>query len=188
MEAEGAPAVHAWLADRDPATAARLAPGDRQRIARAVEVLVATGRPRSEWLAEPAAAPPPGLRFVVVILDPPRDALYAACDRRFEAMLAAGAMEEVDALVARGLAPDLPVMKVIGVAELAAVRARTARMADAVARAQQATRNYAKRQVTWFRHQMTAAHGSHVTILRSPPGTASDSLADVLVRLDGADL
>jgi tRNA A37 N6-isopentenylltransferase MiaA len=77
-------------------------------------------------------------------------------------------------------------MKVIGVPELSAVLAGTMPLADAAARARQATRNYAKRQVTWFRHQMTAAHGSHVTILRSPPGTASDSLPDLLVRLDRA--
>ncbi|MFN8723866.1 MAG: tRNA (adenosine(37)-N6)-dimethylallyltransferase MiaA [Rhodospirillales bacterium] len=186
MAAEGPAALHGWLASRDPATAARLAPGDRQRIARAVEVLEATGRPQSDWLAGPASPPPPGLRFVVAVLDPPRDALYAACDRRFGAMLAAGAIEEVRALVARGLAPDLPVMKVIGVPELSAVLAGTMPLADAAARARQATRNYAKRQVTWFRHQMTAAHGSHVTILRSPPGTASDSLPDLLVRLDRA--
>jgi len=184
MAAEGPATLHAWLAGHDPRTAARLAPGDSQRIARAVEVLEATGRPQSDWLAAATPQPPEGLRFVVTLLDPPRDALYAACDRRFGAMLDAGALDEVRALLALNLDPGLPVMKVIGVPELGAVLRGTLSLDAAADRACRMTRNYAKRQTTWFRHQLTAAHGSHVTILRSPPGAASDSLQDLRVRLD----
>ena len=87
MAAEGPSALHGWLASRDPATAARLALGDRQRVARAVEVLEATGRPQSEWLAGPASPPPPGLRFVVAVLDPARDASTGpAVSVEYEAM------------------------------------------------------------------------------------------------------
>src|SRR4051812_3908656 len=91
----GGPAFHAGLAARDPAMAARLAPGDTQRLIRAWEVLEATGRSLADWQAAPSAGPPPGLRFATLVLDPPRDALYAACDGRFRAMVAAGALDEV---------------------------------------------------------------------------------------------
>lgn len=162
----GAAAFHAELAERDPEMAARLATGDTQRLIRAREVLDATGRSLAWWQAQPADGPPPGLAVRVVVLRPPRAALYAACDLRFEAMLAAGALAEVRALLALGYPPTLPVMKAVGVPELAAHLAGTLSLAEATARAQQATRNYAKRQLTWARHQIAArgpAHISHAT-------------------------
>jgi tRNA dimethylallyltransferase len=155
LKQAGAAALHAELAARDPAMAARLRPSDPQRLARALGVLEATGRSLADWQARPTP-PLPALAFHRVLLMPPRAELYAACDARFTAMLAAGAIEEVRTLLARGLPSSRPVMKAIGVAELGAVLAGRMTLAAATAKAQQATRNYAKRQRTWFRHQMIA--------------------------------
>ena len=148
----GGAAFHAELALRDPATAARLHAADSQRLIRAWEVLEATGRSLTDWQAETEAAPA-SYRFASFVLLPPRPALYAACDRRFEAMLAAGALDEVRALLALDLDPALPVMKALGVAELADHLRGTLSLEAAVDKAQQATRRYAKRQVTWLRTQ-----------------------------------
>lgn len=157
MRHEGAPALHAALAARDPATAARLAPNDGQRILRALAVEAATGRPLSAWLAAAAPSAAPRRRYAAYLLDPPRPQLYAACDARLRAMVAAGALAEVEALLARGLEPALPAMKAIGVAEFARHLAGACSLEAAVVAAQQATRRYAKRQTTWFRHQMPEA-------------------------------
>lgn len=157
LAALGPAALHAELARRDPHAAARLQPGDRQRILRALEVLEATGKPLSQWQAEAARAAPAGLAFETVLLMPPRAALYAACDRRFAHMVEAGALDEVRALLALGLDPGLPAMKAIGVAELGAYLAGKTSLAGAIRAGQQATRRYAKRQFTWFRHRLPEA-------------------------------
>ncbi|MGH6880085.1 MAG: tRNA (adenosine(37)-N6)-dimethylallyltransferase MiaA [Hypericibacter sp.] len=141
----------------DPATAARIEPTDRQRILRALELFEATGKPLSAWQAESGRQPPPDLAFETHLLMPPRAALYAACDRRFGRMVEAGALEEVRALLALKLDPDLPAMKAIGVAELGAHLAGAGDLATAIAAGQQATRRYAKRQYTWFRHRLPEA-------------------------------
>jgi len=148
----GPVALHAALAARDPVMAARLRPSDSQRLVRAWEVLEATGRSLAEWQGE-GAEPLAPYRFLEIVLLPPRDALYAACNVRFEAMMAAGALAEVEALLALGLDPGLPVMKAVGVPELAALLRGEIGEAEAVARAQQATRRYVKRQMTWQRTQ-----------------------------------
>lgn len=150
----GGEAVRAELAARDPEAAARIPPGDQQRLARAWAVLAATGRPLSDWQKE---TPSGGVsaRTFILHLDPPRDVLYAACDDRFGRMLAQGALDEVRALAARDLDPRLPIMKALGVAPLAAHLRGELTLDAAAARARQATRNYAKRQRTWFRHQIT---------------------------------
>lgn len=154
----GGPAFHAALAHRDP-DSARLKPGDSQRLIRAWEVLTATGRPLSAWQrAAPASAPPPGLRFLPVAVLPPRPALYAACDGRFQSMVERGALAEARALDALGLAADRPALKALGVPELCRHLHGDMALADAVALAQQSTRRYAKRQVTWFRHQFAARY------------------------------
>jgi tRNA dimethylallyltransferase len=150
----GGARFRAALAARDPEGAARLAPGDTQRLLRAFEVVTATGRPLGEWQRQRTAAS--GLAAAVILLLPPRDALYAACDARFLAMMGRGAVAEVQRLVARGLAPQLPAMKAVGVPELAAHLAGKLTREAAVAAAQQATRRYAKRQYTWFAHQPPA--------------------------------
>ena len=154
-----APAFHAELAERDPAMASRLAPGDRQRLIRAWEVIEATGRSLAVWQAEPARPDPnePPLAPLCFVLEPPRTALYAACDARFSAMLEAGALEEAARLAKLGLDPALPAMKAVGVPELLAHLRGELDLAAAAAAAQQATRRYAKRQLTWFRHQIPGA-------------------------------
>ncbi|CAA7626918.1 tRNA (adenosine(37)-N6)-dimethylallyltransferase MiaA [Magnetospirillum sp. UT-4] len=154
----GNAAFHAELAARDPVMAARLDPGNSQRLARAWEVLAATGRSLAEWQAEP----PEGAvaaRWCRLALLPGREALYAACDGRFRRMVETGALDEVRDLMALGLDPALPAGKALGVPELAAFLAGETPLEEAVAGATRATRNYAKRQLTWFRHQFPADMG-----------------------------
>ncbi len=152
----GGAAFHAGLAARDPATAARLAPGDRQRLCRAWDVLVATGRTLADWQAANAAPPANGFVPGTILLSPPRADLYAACDARFEAMLAAGALAEVAALDRHRPDRGRPAFKALGVADLGRHLAGEVDLETAVAAAQQATRHYVKRQMTWFRHQLAA--------------------------------
>jgi tRNA dimethylallyltransferase len=169
----GGPAFHAELAERDPATAARLAPGDSQRLLRAWEVMEATGESLADWQRQP---PPDGTDgggayggpILVLALVPPRDQLYAACDARFLAMVEGGALDEARAIHALDLDPTLPAMKALGVPELGRCLNDDCGLDDAIAAAQQATRRYAKRQLTWLRHQnpgavvMEAAYSDHV--------------------------
>ncbi|MBX3483812.1 tRNA (adenosine(37)-N6)-dimethylallyltransferase MiaA [Phenylobacterium sp.] len=153
FEAMGEDAFRARLAKADPAAAARIAPGDRQRLIRAWEVYAATGTPLTDWQATGRPALAPG-SFTALALEPPRADLYARCDARLHAMIAAGALDEVRALMARSLDPNLPAMKAVGVRELAAHLAGETSLEAAVAAAQQETRRYAKRQATWMRGQM----------------------------------
>ncbi len=152
----GGAALHERLRDRDPQTAARVRASDPQRLIRAWEVLEATGRPLIDWQAE-APKGTAHLRFAEVLLLPPREVLYPACDARFLKMLQAGALEEVAKLRSRRLDPSLPAMKAVGVPELSAMLDGKVSQEEAVARAQQSTRRYAKRQYTWFRHRMPDA-------------------------------
>jgi tRNA dimethylallyltransferase len=151
----GAPALHARLAARDPVTAARLEPGDTQRVIRAWEVLEATGEGLAVWWGRPAAPPAPW-RFAHVQLDPPRAAVRAAIDARFLAMVEAGALDEVRALGALELDPALPAMRAHGVPPLLAAIRGQLPLAEAIARGQAMVRQYAKRQATWFRHHTLA--------------------------------
>ncbi|HEX5380372.1 MAG TPA: tRNA (adenosine(37)-N6)-dimethylallyltransferase MiaA [Phenylobacterium sp.] len=151
--AEGEPAFRAGLAEVDPAAAARISPGDRQRLVRAFEVFAATGRALSDWQATDEGALPPG-SWRAVALEPPRDQLYDRCDARFEVMVAKGALDEVAALAARNLDPALPALKAVGYRELSAHLRGETTLPRAVAAAQQETRRYAKRQSTWLRGQM----------------------------------
>lgn len=152
-DALGPEAFHERLARVDPAAAARLPATDRQRLSRAWEVHAATGRSLSDWQADTALALPAGA-WTPVALEPPREALYQRCDARLAAMLEAGVLDEVAALAARDLAPALPLMKAVGFREFAAHLRGEMSRADALAAAQQQTRNYAKRQTTWMRGQM----------------------------------
>ncbi len=159
LEADGPEALHEALAARDPVMAARLSPGDGQRLARAWEVLEATGRSLAEWQRPTGAADDAsGRAFLCLVLAPPRDVIYAACDARFEAMLAAGALDEAAALSAQGLDAGLPLMKAVGLRELLRHLSGDISLAEACRLGQQATRRYAKRQLTWIRHQMTPDH------------------------------
>jgi tRNA dimethylallyltransferase len=154
LERGGVEALHGALAQRDPASAERLKPRDRTRIARALEVVEATGRSLTDWHHEglPPLLPPE--TFSALFLEPGRDQLYARIDARFDAMLSAGALEEVAALAARRLDPLLPAMKAHGVPALIRHLKGEITRDEAAAIGQVDTRHYAKRQFTWFRHQL----------------------------------
>jgi tRNA dimethylallyltransferase len=145
--------AYAALTREDPARAAALAPADSARISRALEVVRSTGRPLAAWQEERVGGIGAQVRLHPLVLLPDRAALYARCDRRFARMIETGAIEEVRALIARNLDPALPVMRAIGVAEIAGYLRGDWPLAEAEARGAQATRNYAKRQYTWLRHQ-----------------------------------
>ena len=154
LERDGVEALHAALAQRDPASAERLKPRDRTRIARAFEVVEATGRSLTDWHRDglPPLLPPG--QFSALFLEPDRDQLYAKIDARFEAMLKAGALEEVADLAARHLDPLLPAMKAHGVPGLIRHRRGEITLEQAAEIGRADTRHYAKRQFTWFRHQL----------------------------------
>ena len=154
LERDGIEALHAELAQRDPASAERLKPRDRTRVARALEVVEATGRSLTDWHRDglPPLLPPGS--FSALFLEPDRDALYARIDARFEAMLNAGAIEEVAALAARHLDPLLPAMKAHGVPALIRHLVGEITLQEAATIGRADTRHYAKRQFTWFRHQL----------------------------------
>jgi tRNA dimethylallyltransferase len=145
--------AYAALQREDPERAARLAPADSTRIARALEVVRSSGRPLAHWQDESTGGIAGEVSLFPAILLPDRPALYHRCDLRFERMIERGALDEVRALLARALDPSLPVMRAIGVAELAGVVRQEWSLEEAIARGSQATRNYAKRQFTWLRHQ-----------------------------------
>lgn len=147
-------AMHQELARSDPEMARRLRPSDRMRIMRALEVFLATGRSLASFQGEKRPGPLDGARLLKLFVMPEREAVRARIDRRFEAMMAQGALDEVAALRARRLDPLLPVMRAHGVPGLIAHLDGHISLAEAVARGQADTRAYAKRQVTWFRHQM----------------------------------
>lgn len=149
----GNPAFHAELQKRDPVMAARLDPFNTQRLVRALEVLEGTGKSLAEWQALPPVPPPAHLNFVTSTLVPPRDRLYANCDARFGMMLKQGALEQVREFM-KTATPAMPLAKALGYPELSSHLAGNISLTDAISLAQQSTRNYAKRQTTWFRNQM----------------------------------
>jgi tRNA dimethylallyltransferase len=148
----GGAAFRERLAALDPAAAARLASGDRQRLTRAYEVASATGVTIGDWQRRAVSVPP--YRFAALLLMPPKEQVYAACDARFRAMVAQGGLDEAAALGARRLSPDLPAMKAVGIPELLRHLRGEISLEEAILSAQRATRRYAKRQMTWFRHQI----------------------------------
>jgi tRNA dimethylallyltransferase len=154
LAAEGVAALHRELSKRDPATAARLKPGDRARITRALEVVLATGRSLTQWHEVNMPARLDLAAAAKVFLMPNRDELGLRIDARFDAMMAAGALEEVRALAARDLDTNLPAMKAHGVPWLIRHLKGEIAMAEAVAQAKRDTRRYTKRQATWFRNQL----------------------------------
>ena len=154
LSAEGPRALHAALASRDPDGAARIHAMDGSRIVRALEVMEATGRPLGAWQQdnEPAVIDPD--RVARVFLNPDRETLRKQIERRFDAMLGAGAVEEVRALAARSLDPGLPAMKAHGVPWLIRHLRGEINQTEAARQAKADTRRYAKRQFTWFRNQL----------------------------------
>lgn len=154
LERNGVEALHAELARRDPRAAERLNLRDRTRIARALEVIEATGRSLLDWHDEGQPPLLPKDSFRAVFLAPERDELYARIDTRFDAMLGAGALTEVERLAARGLDPLLPAMKAHGVPALIRHLRGELSLEEAATIGRVDTRHYAKRQFTWFRHQL----------------------------------
>lgn len=154
LERYGVEALHAELARRDPRAAERLNLRDRTRIARALEVVEATGCSLLDWHHEGQPPLLPKDSFRAVFLAPERDELYARIDARFDAMLAAGALTEVEQLAARNLDPLLPAMKAHGVPALIRHLRGELSLEEAATIGRADTRHYAKRQFTWFRHQL----------------------------------
>ncbi len=152
LKAGGRGGLAAELSARDPATAAVTDLSNQMRVSRALEVLDATGRGLADWRAD---TPPPLIAEAErVLIAPDRAALYTRCDARFDAMIEGGALAEAAAMLARGLDPVLPAMKAVGAPELFAHVRGEITLEDAATQAKQATRNYAKRQMTWMRNQM----------------------------------
>jgi tRNA dimethylallyltransferase len=148
--------AHAALSREDPKAAARLAPADTTRVARALEVVRSTGRPLADWQQDKQGGIARHIALRPMLLLPPRDWLIARCDQRFDRMVEDGAVEEVRALLARKLDPDLPVMRAIGVRDIAAWLAGEIDRDAMLDRGRIATRQYAKRQYTWFANQSPA--------------------------------
>ena len=149
--------LHVRLAKEDPVMAARLKAGDTQRLLRALEVVLATGRSLDDWQKASTAPLFPDAHFECFALTMPRSALYQRIDQRFASMVQSGALEEVRALMALHLPPDTPILRAHGVPELIAYVNGIMTLDDAIAQAQQNTRNYAKRQMTWIRNQLPKA-------------------------------
>jgi tRNA dimethylallyltransferase len=154
LAGEGVAALLAELARHDPESAARLMPGDRARVTRALEVVLATGRTIGDWHREGLSPVLAAERCLCVFLDPEREALKRRIDARFDTMLAVGALEEVRALDARGLEPALPAMKAHGVPWLRRYLHGEISLEEAAEGGKRDTRRYTRRQVTWFRNQL----------------------------------
>jgi tRNA dimethylallyltransferase len=144
---------HRRLAAIDPEAAGKLNPADTTRIGRSLEVVLSTGKRLSEWQNEREGGIGERIDLASLLLLPPRDWIYARCNDRFAQMVEAGAEEQVEALLKRKLDPSLPVMRAIGVREIAAWLNGDLTRDEAIVAGQQATRRYAKRQYTWFAHQ-----------------------------------
>lgn len=156
-EAMGAQAFYERLCHVDPVLGAKLKAGDTQRCLRAYEVWLETAKPLSWWQGQGAQPPYAADLFDVFSIIPERAELYRRCDARFDVMLENGAMDEVKALLSLKLSPDLPAMRAVGVPEIGAHLRGEMTLEQAVSAAKQATRNYAKRQLTWIRHQLPQA-------------------------------
>lgn len=148
--------VYQWLQSHDAAAAAMLNPADSTRVRRAAEIFLQTGESIAEWYQRPMVKYLPEAQFRTVKIIPPAEELDNRCYQRFDKMMEAGALDEVRSLLALGLAPNLPAMKMLGVPELAAYLRGETTLAEAVALAKLHTRQYAKRQRTWFRNKLAA--------------------------------
>ena len=176
LEREGAPALHAELARHDPEMASRLAPRDRTRVLRALETVLATGRSIA-WYQEQHRFSQPRYDFLHLYLDMDRAELYRRINLRVEKMMEMGLVAEVEKLLARGYAPELKPLQSIGYRQVIAYLAGRLDYDEAVADIQQATRRYAKRQLTWLRHDpharaVPAAAADRVTVMISDFFTA----------------
>ena len=164
--------AHALLAREDPSAAVRLAPADTTRVARALEVVRSTGRPLADWQRERAGGIAGEVSLRALVLLPDRETLGAQIDARAAVMLDRGGIAEVAALLTRGLPADAPVLRAIGVPEIGRLLAGEATRNETLAALRLATRRYAKRQCTWFRHQPPAEWPRW----SGPPGEALSAL------------
>ncbi|MGB3795969.1 MAG: tRNA (adenosine(37)-N6)-dimethylallyltransferase MiaA [Alteraurantiacibacter sp.] len=153
VRAMQAPELYTCVEREDPEAAGKLNSADTQRLARALEVVRSTGTTLREWQRKKTGGIGHSISLAPIVLLPDRKWLYERCDRRFSLMMENGAMEEVENLLARKLSPDLPVMRAIGVMQIADYLSGNTPRVAAIAKGQQMTRNYAKRQYTWLRHQ-----------------------------------
>ncbi|MCC6914134.1 MAG: tRNA (adenosine(37)-N6)-dimethylallyltransferase MiaA [Rhodospirillaceae bacterium] len=175
----GNEAFHRLLGERDPVSAARIPVGNTQRLARAWEVVEATGTPLPIWQEAPTQ-PAIKAAFFSVLIMPPREEIVAACAARFAAMLEAGALAEVEAARAKGISGTAPAMNALGARELSDFLAGRLDREGAVRGAEIATRQYAKRQATWFRNQFAA----DLTL----PARYSETMGGDIIRQAGAFL
>lgn len=173
-EALGAEAFFATLAARDPDSGLRLRPSDTQRTLRAMEVFEATGRPLAYWQTHKGEPVLAGLTLACFVIAPARPTLHAAINARFEAMVEKGALEEAKSLI--GLDPSLPAAKILGLRPLQSLAIGGLSRAEALVQAQAATRQYAKRQLTWLRQRM-----ADWTWMKDVPG--SNILPEMLSHL-----
>lgn len=150
----GNEALHAKLAEVDPVMGEKLLPTNTQRLIRAYEVWYGTGTALSEWQSKPHNLPFPEAEISTEIIEWPRDELYARCDARFDLMIEKGAVKEVEQLLEQQYDPVLPIMKAVGVPEIAGYLRREYPFNEAVEIAKRNTRRYAKRQLTWLRNQL----------------------------------
>jgi tRNA dimethylallyltransferase len=169
--------VYAALSTEDPVAAARLARNDSTRTRRALEVMRSTGKSLSDWHSARSGGIGTVVTIHPLILLPPRDALLKTCDARFDDMLTSGGTDEVRLLLARKLSLDLPVMRAIGVREIAQMIAAPDTANQCVARAKISTRQYAKRQYTWFRNQIPPDWPRHTTQLNN------DNINEIVIKL-----
>ncbi len=151
---EGGDAFRTRLMEIDSEAAERLVSADSQRMIRAYAVARSTGRPLAAWQKEQPTTPPLDAQFLRIVLMPDRDALYARINKRFDAMVELGALDEVAALAAMDLNPDQPALKALGVPDFQRYADGECELVEAIEKAKQLTRNFAKRQMTWFRHQL----------------------------------
>jgi len=166
--------AHEALRREDPGAADRLRASDTSRVARALEVVRSTGRTLSDWQRERVGGIGGSVDLRPLLLLPPRAWLYERCDTRFEGMMSEEGLTEVSSLLARNLPPALPVMRAIGVREIAAFLRGEATREEALAAGRMATRRYAKRQYTWFAHQPPADWPRFAEPLE--PATLADAL------------
>ena len=171
---DGLEAYNALLKE-DALTAERINPNDTSRAMRALEVIRSTGETLGYWQQNKTGGIGEQISLSATVLLPPRDWLYERCDRRFHTMMENGAVEEVETLVARHLPEDRPVMRAIGVPEIRALLAGKIEEALAIERAQTATRQYAKRQYTWFRNQSPTSWRQIDCII------SDDNIADIVI-------
>ena len=170
LETDGVASLHAELTERDPVTAHRLMPGDRSRISRALEVVLATGRSLTDWHREGLPPVVDAEQATKIFLNVERDELVRRIGTRFDAMLTGGAMQEVETLAARKLDPSLPAMKAHGVPWLIKHLRGEISLEQAADGGKMDTRRYTKRQVTWFRNQMPGWTWSSSAELQSLAG------------------